>query len=45
MKGNLIEILLMEDNPVDLRLKQEALRNGKVRKSLHVGWCGIEALA
>ena len=31
-----IEILLVEDNPGDVRLTQEALKEGKVRNNLHV---------
>jgi CheY-like chemotaxis protein len=40
-----IEILLVEDNPADVRLTQEALREGKVRNNLHVARDGEEALA
>lgn len=40
-----IEILLVEDNPGDVRLTQEALREGKVRNHLHVAADGIEAMA
>ena len=39
-----IEILLVEDNPGDVRLTQEALREGKVRNHLHVAADGVEAL-
>jgi chemotaxis family two-component system response regulator Rcp1 len=39
-----IEILLVEDNPADVRLTQEALREGKVRNILHVARDGVEAL-
>lgn len=34
--GKPIEILLMEDNPCDVRLTQEALRYGKVQNNLDV---------
>jgi CheY-like chemotaxis protein len=41
---NPIEILLVEDNPADVRLTQEALKEGKVRNNLHVARDGIEAM-
>jgi two-component system, chemotaxis family, response regulator Rcp1 len=40
-----IEILLVEDNPGDVRLTREALREGKVRNHLNVASDGVEALA
>lgn len=40
-----IEVLLVEDNPADVRLTQEALREGKVRNRLHSVPDGVEALA
>ena len=40
-----VEILLVEDNPGDARLTQEALRDAKVRNNLHVVLDGVEALA
>jgi len=40
-----IEILLVEDNLGDVRLTQEALREGKVRNHLHVVADGVEAMA
>ena len=39
-----IEILLVEDNPGDVRLTKEALRDGKVRNNLHVVDDGVKAL-
>jgi len=39
-----IEILLVEDNPGDVRLVREALREGDVRNNLHVAPDGVEAL-
>ena len=39
-----IEILLVEDNPGDVRLTREALRDGKVRNHLSVATDGVEAL-
>ena len=40
-----IEILLVEDNPGDVRLTQEAFKTGKVNNELHVAWDGEEAMA
>ena len=40
-----VEILLVEDNPGDVRLTREALREGKVRNNLYVASDGVEALA
>jgi len=40
-----IEILLVEDNPGDVRLTQEALKDGKVTNRLHVTRDGVEAMA
>jgi two-component system, chemotaxis family, response regulator Rcp1 len=42
--GKPIEILLVEDNPADVRLTQEALKEGKVRNNLFVARDGVEAL-
>jgi chemotaxis family two-component system response regulator Rcp1 len=39
-----IEILLVEDNPGDVRLTREALNEGKVRNNLFVAQNGIDAL-
>ena len=39
-----IEILLVEDNPGDVRLVEEALKEGKVRNALHVVYDGVEAI-
>ena len=39
-----IEILMVEDNPGDVRLTREALRDGKVRNTLHVVEDGERAL-
>jgi chemotaxis family two-component system response regulator Rcp1 len=43
--GRPVEILLVEDNPGDVRLTIEALRDGKVRNHLNVATDGVEALA
>jgi CheY-like chemotaxis protein len=40
-----IEVLLVEDNPADVRLTEEALKEGKVRNRLHSVPDGVEALA
>ena len=42
--GEPIEILLVEDNPGDVRLTQEILKEGKVRNNLAVVGDGDEAL-
>ena len=39
----LLEILLIEDNPGDARLTQEALKDGKVKNNLHIVYDGVEA--
>ena len=38
-----VEILLIEDNPGDARLTQEALKEGKVKNNLHIVYDGVEA--
>lgn len=43
--GRPIDILLVEDNPADVRLTVEALRDAKIRNRLHVARDGIEALS
>jgi chemotaxis family two-component system response regulator Rcp1 len=43
--GTQVEILLIEDNPGDVRLTQEVLREGKVRNTLRVAGDGETALA
>jgi chemotaxis family two-component system response regulator Rcp1 len=40
-----IDILLVEDNPGDVRLTIEALKDGKVRNRLSVAADGVEAMA
>ncbi|MDE3075448.1 MAG: response regulator [Chloroflexota bacterium] len=39
-----VEVLLVEDNPGDVRLTIEALKDGKIRNNLHVASDGVEAL-
>ena len=40
-----VEILLVEDNPGDVRLTKEAFKEGKIRNHLSVVGDGVEALA
>jgi chemotaxis family two-component system response regulator Rcp1 len=40
-----VEILLVEDNPGDVRLTQEVLKEGKLHNTLSVVNDGVEALA
>lgn len=40
-----IEFLLVEDNPGDVRLAEEALKEAKVRNTLHVVCDGVEAMS
>jgi chemotaxis family two-component system response regulator Rcp1 len=39
-----IQILLVEDNPGDVRLTREALKDSKMHNTLHVASDGVEAL-
>lgn len=39
-----IEILLVEDNPGDIRLTEEAFKDGKVANNLHVAQDGVQAM-
>jgi len=43
-QGKVIDILLVEDNPGDVRLAQEALKESKVRNKLYVVDDGVEAM-
>ncbi len=43
--GRPIEILLVEDNPGDVRLTIEAFNEGKIRNNLHVAGDGCQAMA
>ena len=45
MSARPIEILLVEDNPGDVRLTREALVDGKVNNNLHVVIDGVDAMA
>jgi len=42
--GKPIEVLLVEDNPADVRLTEEALKEGKVLNNLSVVKDGVEAM-
>ena len=44
-KGAPIEILLVEDNPGDVRLTLEALKDNKIRNNVSVVEDGVEAMA
>jgi CheY-like chemotaxis protein len=39
-----VEILAVEDNPADVRLIQEALKEGKFNNHLHIAEDGVEAV-
>ncbi len=43
--GKPIDILLVEDNPGDVRLAQEVFKEAKVKNDLHVVYDGVEAMA
>ena len=43
--GRPVGILLVEDNPADVRLTQEVLKDAKVRNTLTVARDGVEAMA
>jgi chemotaxis family two-component system response regulator Rcp1 len=43
--GKVVEILLVEDNPGDVRLTQEAFKEGKMINKLSVVEDGVEAMA
>ncbi len=43
-RGSAVKILLVEDNPGDVRLTQEALKESKMLNELYVAEDGVEAL-
>ena len=43
--GTPVEILLVEDNPGDVRLIQEAIKENKMLNNLSIVWDGVEAMA
>lgn len=44
-RDGLVQILLVEDNPGDIRLTQEALKEGDLQSNLNVVKDGVEAIA
>jgi len=44
MRDKIVEILLVEDNPGDIRLTQEALKEGNIPNNLHTVMDGAEAI-
>lgn len=44
LMGRPVEILLVEDNPGDVRLIQEIFKEGKILNNMHVTKDGVEAL-
>lgn len=42
--GTPADILLVEDNPGDIRLTQEAFKEGQISNTLHITTDGVEAL-
>ena len=45
MLGKPVQILLVEDNPGDVRLTQEALKDSRMLDNLHIAKDGLEAMA
>ena len=43
--GRPVEILLVEDNPGDVRLTEEALKEGKIINNMHLARDGVEAMS
>ena len=41
---SVVEILMVEDNPADARLTEEALKEGLLRNRLHLARDGVEAM-
>jgi chemotaxis family two-component system response regulator Rcp1 len=44
MTGKPVEVLLVEDNPGDVRLTREAFRDSRVPTNMHVATDGVEAM-
>jgi CheY-like chemotaxis protein len=44
LKGNAVEILLVEDNPADARLVNEAFKYSKIKTIIYVAEDGFEAM-
>ncbi|MDD1718410.1 MAG: response regulator [Methanoregulaceae archaeon] len=45
LKGDMVEILLVEDNPGDVRLTKEGLKDSRIVNHIHVVGDGVEAMA
>src|SRR6266851_1774727 len=45
MSGRPLEILMVEDNPADVRLTREAFAEGKIHNTMNVVKDGVEAMA
>ncbi|QLD90213.1 response regulator [Natronomonas salina] len=43
-RGEPADVLLVEDNPGDVRLTQEAFREGRIQTTIHVATDGVEAM-
>src|SRR3972149_4982885 len=44
-KSGMVEILMVEDNPADIRLTKEAFKDAKVLNNMHIVVDGEEAMA
>ncbi|MGB9937524.1 MAG: response regulator [Methanobacterium sp.] len=44
LRGNLIEILLVEDNPADARLVEEVFKDFKIKNKLYIAEDGLKAM-
>ena len=44
MDNSLLQVLLVEDNPGDVRLTEEAFKDAKVQLEMHVAVDGVEAM-
>lgn len=45
LRNNQVEILMVEDNPADVRLTEEAFKDAKVLNNMSVVGDGVEAMA
>lgn len=44
-RSSMVEILMVEDNPADVRLTKEAFKDAKVLNNIHVAYDGEEAMS
>lgn len=44
-RSSMVEILMVEDNPADVRLTREAFKDAKVLNNIHVTYDGEEAMS